>query len=119
MSQAERDEIEYPETSAGMEFTPEESKFVRPYLEMEPSPGRGWLVGVVVGILIIIGGVLVPIFTEVDYSGALVVLLVIVGMVVIDIALDWRRKKLTAQVLQKYHRAVRRLYREIGEEETI
>jgi len=85
-----------------MELNEKERAFVQPYLSMDVSSRGLWLAGVVAGaVLCIVAAVLyfaVP--------GGIMFLLFVLGLVMIDISVDERRKRTMAAVLQKYARAL-------------
>jgi hypothetical protein len=102
-----------------VELTEQESKFVRPYLEMKAVDSKNWLIGAGLGVLICIASPILKAVGVLPSSGAYMLFGIVVGMVIIEKALDSRRKKLTARVLQKYDRSLQTLMREFGEEETL
>jgi len=96
-----------------MELTEKERAFVQPYLSMDVSSRGLWLAGVVVGaVLCVVAGVLYFVA-----PGEMVFLLFVLGLVMVDISVDERRKRMMAAVLQKYARALEEVESRLGSEQ--
>ena len=89
-----------------MELTPQERKVLRPYLEMRDTDGRGWVVGTALGAAICAGALVLTLVAAWQDVRTVFLFAFVCGMVVIELSLDHRKKKLMARVLQKYERAV-------------
>ena len=90
-----------------MELTPKERDFLRPYLTMKLSEGKGWAVGVALGVLICAGAVFVWFSGSWPGIRPYFFLTFVIGMVVTEISLNRREKIILARILQKYDAAVR------------
>jgi len=89
-----------------MELTPQERRLVRPYLEMRNTQGKGWAVGLAAGAALCAGALALVLVAAWEDVRTIFLFGFVLGMVVIELSLDQRRKKLMARVLQKYERAV-------------
>ena len=88
-----------------MELNEKERAFVRPYLSMNVSESNLWLAGVVAGAVLCVAAAILYFAA----SGTGMFLLFVLGLVLIDISLDERRKKAMAAILQKYEKALKEL----------
>lgn len=100
-----------------MDLTPQEEKLVRPYLTMKVG-GIGWVIGLVIGLLILAAGIIIWV-SGIWEGGPYFLLVLVVGMVIIEQAWNFRDKVRLARVLQKYDATVRRLRYPEEEEETL
>jgi hypothetical protein len=89
-----------------VELTPKERRLVRPYLAMRNTEGKGWVIGLAVGAALCAGMLALTLVAAWEEVRTFFLFGFVLGMVVIELALDQRRKKLMARVLQKYERAV-------------
>jgi len=88
------------------DLTPQERRFVRPYLAMKTPAGKGWLAGVVAGMLLCLLGILIGCTGLWPAARIFFLPTVVFGMVVIEISIDYRRKARLAAILQKYEAAL-------------
>lgn len=97
-----------------MDFEEAEQALVDAHLELDTNTIDRWIYGAVVGAVICILAIALYVAGKMDQSPAL--LFFIVGLVVIDLGMDYRRKRLMARILQKYQRAVETQGREASED---
>ena len=90
-----------------MDLTPEEEKLVRPYLAMKVAQGKGWIVGVVVGLVVIAASVLLWASGVWPEGGIYLFVAIVVGLVVIEQCVDHRDRVRMAKLLQKYDSVVK------------
>ncbi len=90
-----------------MDLTPAERKFVRPYLRANARAGKGWIVGVLLGLGVIAAAILFRLSDSGPEIGPYFLMAVVVGMVIIEMSIDHRSKMKMARILQKYEAAVR------------
>ena len=100
-----------------MEFTSEEKKLLAPYLLMDTADRKAWLAGIVAGLAVCAAAVAVialPIWPD---AGPYCPLAFVIGLVIVEQALDRRDRRRMARVLQKYDAALQRfMYPEEAEE---
>ena len=76
------------------------------YLDIDPGGWRWYIVGMLAGAAVCLLGVLVLAASgeeaAVPFLGC-----VIVGLVVMEVSLDFRRSHTIASIIQKYHRAMK------------
>lgn len=101
-----------------MDFTPEQREFVKPYLTMKVRDGKGWILGVIVGLLICAAALVTGFLRLWAGAGQYLLLALVIGMVLIEISLNRRDKSRLAAIVQKYDAALRDLQQPEGEEET-
>ena len=101
-----------------MDFTQEEQKLLRPYLRMKVKDGRGWLVGVAVGVLICAATIVVSLTGVWRQPGPYFLFAIVVGLVVIEQSIDHRDQTRLARVLQKYDAALKERQEAQGREPT-
>jgi len=88
------------------ELTDREKVVLGRYLSMDPAGWRWWIVGMLLGAVICLLGILL-FFAVPNTEGRLVFLgCFIVGLVVMEVSLDYRRNQTVAGIVQKYHRAL-------------
>jgi len=90
-----------------MDLTPEEEALVRPYLTMKVKDGKGWLIGVAVGLIICAAAVVLRVAGVQQLSGPYLLFAIVVGLVVIEQSIDHRDQTRIARVLQKYDAALK------------
>lgn len=91
-----------------MELTPEERKLVQPYLEMKAEEGKGWIMGLVVGLVVALAGLVVWIGGWWQHGGPYLLLVILAAAVVVEQSLDHRDQVRMARLFQKYHELVKR-----------
>ncbi len=101
-----------------MELTREERELLESYLKMN-ADYRGWIVGAVVGAAICAGALVAAFLRLLNVQPVYLLLALIVGMVVVELALTRRDNTCLAGILQKYDTEVRRLKYPEEDEETV
>ena len=87
-----------------IEFEPEERALIESYLRVRPGGNRAWLVELVLGAVMCLAALaLLALAPRERFSLALLVF--VAGLVVMAHAMDERKRKVLAGVIQKYHRA--------------
>ena len=76
------------------------------YLDIDPGGWRWYIVGMLAGAVVCLLGVLVLASGGEDAAMPFVGC-VVVGLVVIEVSLDFRRSHTVAGIIQKYHRAMK------------
>jgi len=89
-----------------MDLTDDEKKLVQPYLDMKATDGRGWRAVLAMGAAICLVALAARLFGPWPEARMLFLPAVVVGMLIIEAALDRRRRAKLARVLQKYHAAL-------------
>ncbi|MHC5033557.1 MAG: hypothetical protein ACYTFZ_00770 [Planctomycetota bacterium] len=102
-----------------MDFTPAEQRFLQPYLAMQVADGKGWIIGVALGVLVCAAAVLLRVSGVWPGIGPYVLLIVVAGLIVIEQSVNRRDKVRLARILQKYDTLARRPQHPDEEEETI
>ncbi|NLW50563.1 MAG: hypothetical protein GXY85_06920 [Candidatus Brocadiaceae bacterium] len=102
-----------------MELTPQEQRLLKPYLRMAAGEGRGWLMGVAVGLAVCAGAVAVVALGRWPEAAPYCPLAFVVGLVIIEQALDRRDRRRMASILQKYDTALQSLLYPEEAEETV
>ncbi len=87
-----------------MEFEEEEQALVDAHLELDTSDIGWWIYIAVGGGVFCLAAVVAFLTEQVGRPEAL--LFFIVGLVVIDLGMEFRRKRIMARILQKYQEAV-------------
>ena len=89
-----------------MDLTDDEKKLVDPYLAMRATDGRGWRVVLAVGAAVCLAALAARLFGPWPQARMLFLPAVVVGMLIVEGALDRRRRTKLARILQKYHAAL-------------
>ena len=93
-----------------MELTPKEQKLVRPYLAMkvrQDGESRGWVIGVIVGIVIAASAVILAATGVWPSMGLYLLLFIVIGLVLIEQSVDHRDQVRMARILQKYNAVIK------------
>lgn len=102
-----------------MKLTAEEEKFVQPYLLRDAEGGEAWAkLLAIVGLLFCAGGI-VLFFTGLGSEVGAFAIVFVVGLVIIEQALNARDTARLASILQKYDRAARPQEHDEDEEVTM
>jgi hypothetical protein len=88
-----------------MELTAEERRMVQPYLSMRVTGGKGWLVGIVLGLLICVAAFCLRLSGIWPEARVAFLPVLVTGMVVIEMSIDHRQKTRLAGILQKLIRS--------------
>jgi len=89
-----------------MDLTDDEKKLVQPYLDMKATNGRGWRPVLAVGAAVCLAALAARLFGPWSQARMLFVPTVVVGLLIIEGALDRRRPAKLARILQKYDAAL-------------
>lgn len=88
-----------------MELDPDERALVDSYLVLDTSKIDWWIFGAIFGGLVCVGSIVLYFAAGgADHSRELLVFMV--GLVLIDIAMDFRRNRKLTRILRKYEEAV-------------
>lgn len=87
-----------------MEFDEAEQALLDAHLELDTSTMDRWVYISAAGGVLCLAAVILYLVEQVGRPSAL--LFFIVGLVVIDLGMDYRRKRVMARILQKYQNAV-------------
>ena len=89
-----------------MDLTAEEREFVRPYLSTKATGGRGWMLGLLLGLAICAAALFLRLSGVWPEARLVFLPGLVIGMVVIEVSIDHRRKLRLARILQKYDAAL-------------
>jgi hypothetical protein len=100
-----------------MQFTPEEERLLKPYMAMKTDGIGAWPAGIVAGVAVCAAAVAVVALDIWREAGPYCPLAFVVGLVILEQALDRRDRRRMARILQKYDAAVQSfMYPEEAEE---
>jgi len=88
-----------------VELEKEEEALVQSYLQIGTGSSAGWAIGFVVGVLIALAGVVMAVAVRSAAVDTIALLVLILGLVAMSRALEWRRRRILAAVLRKYNEA--------------
>ena len=86
-------------------LTEEERAFIRPYLEMTTNGCKCWIAGVVLGALLCVLSVVLYFLVRPQVH-SYCFLFFVAGLVIVDVSLDYRRRKKLARIIKKYAEAI-------------